>query len=95
MRGRGIDFEHRFNTSRWAENLLIVALGEAHGLLTVRFGLSEVRRNNEIIADRTDYKDPDLLTYELKSLTPSERRTLNETDLEHFSRCYRSFRKAP
>jgi hypothetical protein len=40
MRGRGIDFKQKFNTSRWAEDLLIRSLDDALGVKTVRYGIS-------------------------------------------------------
>jgi hypothetical protein len=40
MRGRGIDFKHKFNTSRWAEDLLIRSLDNALGFKTVRYGIA-------------------------------------------------------
>ncbi|MGH9513418.1 MAG: hypothetical protein ACRD2U_14905 [Terriglobales bacterium] len=86
MRGRGIDFEHRFKTSRWAEDLLIKALDSRHGLLTVRFGLSEVRREGELVYGLTSYKEPDLLVFSLDSLEPAELHVLTETNLESISR---------
>ena len=49
MKGRGIDFEHRFKTSRWAEDLLIRSLVKKNDILTVRFGLSEVRSGEELV----------------------------------------------
>jgi hypothetical protein len=82
VRGRGIDFEHRFNTSRWAEDLLIQALGPEYGLLTVRFGLSIVRPEGELIYGTTGYKEPDLLVYELGDLTTPEKALLATENLE-------------
>ena len=86
MRGRGIDFQHRFNTSRWAEDLLIEALGQEHGLLTVRFGLSEVQPEGQLIYGTTSYKEPDLLVYSLDLLTPDERAKLVAINLEKADR---------
>jgi hypothetical protein len=86
MRGRGIDFEHRFNTSRWAEDLLIEALGQQHGLLTVRFGLSEVQPEGQLIYGTTSYKEPDLLVYSLDMLTSDERAKLVAINLEKTDR---------
>lgn len=82
MRGRGIDFEHRFKTSRWAEDLLIRALGDKHGLITVRFGLSEIRPEAQLVYGETSYKEPDLLTYALDDLSKSELRLLKDTNIE-------------
>ena len=81
MRGRGIDFEHRFRTSRWAEDLLIRSLGTAQGLLTVRFGLSEIRPDAELEYGTSDLKEPDLLVYELADLSNAERKSLETLDL--------------
>jgi len=86
MRGRGIDFEHRFKTSRWAEDLLIRALGDRHGLITVRFGLSEIRPEAQLVYGETSYKEPDLLTYSLDDLSKSERQLLKDTNLEAVDR---------
>jgi hypothetical protein len=81
MRGRGIDFEHRFFTSRWAEDLLINGLGTNHGLLTARFGLSEVRPDAELAYGTTEFKEPDLLVYELAKLDYAETMSLKGLDL--------------
>lgn len=82
MRGRGIDFEHRFKTSRWAEDLLIRALGDEHDLLTVRFGLSEIRPEAQLVYGETSYKEPDLLTYSLQDLSRTEVQLLRDENLE-------------
>lgn len=82
MRGRGIDFEHRFKTSRWAEDLLIHALGRRHGLCTVRFGLSAVRPEDQLEYGTTTYKEPDLLTFVLEELTDAQKEILRTVDLE-------------
>lgn len=80
MKGRGIDFKHRFNTSRWAEDLLIASLGLNHGLLTARFGLSEVKPDNELVYGNSPYKEPDLLVYRLKDLAKEEIALLRKPD---------------
>jgi hypothetical protein len=82
MRGRGIDFEHRFNTSRWAEDLLIQALGQRLGFRTVRFGLSAVRPDDQLVYGETTYKEPDLLTFVLADLTDNQKEILRIEDLE-------------
>lgn len=84
MRGRGIDFEHRFKTSRWAEDLLIRALSEPKtGLIAKRFGLSRVRTPEELSkVESAGVKEPDLLVFASADVTAQERRTLQETDLE-------------
>lgn len=83
MPGRGIDFAHRFKTSRWAEDLLIHALGERHGLCTVRYGLSKIQSAEDLLVyGTTAYKEPDLLTFALEDLTDPEKEILRKVDLE-------------
>lgn len=61
-RGRGIDFEHRFKTSRWAEDVLLAELNRQSKLITVRYGLSEVQSAESLGEySKTDEKEPDLL----------------------------------
>jgi hypothetical protein len=86
MRGRGIDFAHRFNTSRWAEDLIIHALGSEHGLCTVRFGLSAIRPEDKLEYGTTPYKEPDLLTFALEDLTAFQKEILSTVDLESAER---------
>ena len=77
-RGRGIDFEHRFKPSHWAEDLLIAALGEQHGLLTARFGKSEVVGADKLSYDpNARHKEPDLLVFALAELREEERQILS------------------
>ena len=77
-RGRGIDFEHRFNPSHWAEDLLIAALGEQHGLLTARFGQSEVVGADKLSYDpNARHKEPDLLVLALSDLAKEEQQMLS------------------
>jgi len=80
-RGRGIDFEQRFRTSRWAEDLVISALNRDHNLLTVRLGLSEIQRGALLETNSTAYKIPDLLTYRVADLNSEETSMLERTDL--------------
>ena len=80
-RGRGVDFEHRFNASRWAEDLLIRSLSACEDVLAVRFGLSEVKREEELVYGLTDFKEPDLLCYRRSNLTSDQLRLLTQTDL--------------
>jgi len=82
MRGRGMDFEHRFKTSRWAEDLLISALNSTLGLITVRFGLSVVRPESELIYGNSILKEPDLLIFKLADLSGEQARLLESEDLE-------------
>lgn len=80
-KGRGLDFTHRFNTSRWAEDLLFEALNAPEtGLLCVRLGLSQASEDNKPAEDDVDVKEPDLLVFRRASLTLSELRAL-QTDL--------------
>lgn len=81
MAGRGIDFEHRFNTSRWAEDLLLESLRTQTGLLAVRFGLSQVKAARDVKYDKSSWKEPDLLDYKSADLTEGEQRTLAAGDL--------------
>src|SRR5580704_1778729 len=81
MRDRGIDFVHRFNTGRWAEDLLIAALGAKHDLIAVRFGISEVRHDGLQDYVRGEFKEPDLLIYDVARLAVEEQAVLRERDL--------------
>jgi len=81
MRGRGIDFEHRFKTSRWAEDLLIRSLAENHGLATVRYGISEVRSESKLVYGTTPYKEPDLLVFRLDDLDTQEKKFVKDKDI--------------
>lgn len=81
-RGRGIDFTHRFATSRWAEDLLTDALNEANtGMYCVRLGLSKISENGAPNEDDTYVKEPDLLVFESGVLAPGEHDWLRHTDL--------------
>lgn len=83
MRGRGIDFEQRFNASRWAEDLLLLALNGNPGVLAARFGLSKVRSNSALRTERwSRHKEPDLLVYRKSALTPSQRKALKRCELQ-------------
>jgi len=86
MAGRGIDFEHRFRTSRWAEDLLLQSLRKETGLVAIRFGLSLVKADRDVKYDKQSWKDPDLLVYKTADLTQHERRILDVTDLSAESR---------
>ena len=86
MAGRGIDFEHRFKTSRWAEDLLLKSLGAHSDFLAVRFGLSQVRAPGDVVFDKSASKEPDLLVYRRASLTESDRKLLTGLDLSSGNR---------
>lgn len=73
-RGRGIDFEHRFNTSRWAEDLLLRSLNKPDSpLIGVRYGLSAVRVGGAINVGDITIKEPDIIVYRKDLLTASEK----------------------
>ncbi len=86
MAGRGIDFEHKFKTSRWAEDLLLKSLRAQTGLSAVRFGLSQVKAARDVKYDKSSWKEPDLLVYKNADLTERERKTLAAGDLSGESR---------
>jgi len=86
MAGRGIDFEHKFKTSRWAEDLLLKSLSAQAGLLAVRFGLSQVKASADVTYDKNSWKEPDLLVYKIADLTELERKILETNDLSTGSR---------
>ncbi len=81
MRGRGIDFEHRFNTSRWAESLLLESICGKPGLFAVRFGLSEVRSAADLKYDKKGLKEPDLLVFRKSDLDADEYKFLKTRDI--------------
>lgn len=83
-RGRGLDFEQRLRTSRWAEDLLLREF-RRHGFLAVRAGLSETSEDNVPRETDTRFKVPDLLVFDPSTLTPAERETLDNTDLTQLS----------
>jgi hypothetical protein len=86
MAGRGIDFEHKFKTSRWAEDLLLKSLSDQDGLMAVRFGLSQVKASGDVVYDKSLQKEPDLLVFKIADLTEAERQYLAENDLSTQSR---------
>lgn len=82
MKGRGIDFKHRFNTSRWAEDLLIGSLGEAYGVTTIRFGISTfVPDGEKLVYGTSRYKEPDLLVLKSADLSAKEKVLLRDNSL--------------
>jgi hypothetical protein len=79
MRGRGIDFKHKFNTSRWAEDLLIRSLDDALGVKTVRYGISTyVPEGEELVYGNSKYKEPDLLVFKAEALSQREKQLLGD-----------------
>lgn len=79
-RSRGLDFQQRLDTSRWAEGLLMKALNAA-GLLCVRSGISEARLADAVLEIDEALKVPDLLVFEPGSVSRAERVLLAGTDL--------------
>jgi hypothetical protein len=86
MAGRGIDFEHKFNTSRWAEDLLLKSLRAQTELVVIRFGLSKVKAAHEVKYDKSLGKEPDLLIYKTADLTELEQKILEAGDLSEEGR---------
>lgn len=86
MAGRGIDFEHKFNTSRWAEDLLLKSLRAETELVVIRFGLSKVKAAHEVKYDKSLGKEPDLLIYKVSDLTKPEQKILEAGDLSEEGR---------
>jgi len=79
MRGRGIDFKQKFNTSRWAEDLLIRSLDDALGVKTVRYGISTyVPEGEELVYGNSKYKEPDLLVFKTDALSEGEKKLLGD-----------------
>jgi hypothetical protein len=79
MRGRGIDFKQKFNTSRWAEDLLIRSLDDALGVKTVRYGISTfVPEGEELVYGNSKYKEPDLLVFKADALSKNEKQVLGD-----------------
>ncbi|HWG59386.1 MAG TPA: hypothetical protein VN661_10105 [Candidatus Acidoferrales bacterium] len=66
--------------------MLVKSLGSEQGLLTKRFGLSEIRSDTELEYGIADFKEPDLLVYEIAHLDDSQRRILEQKDLVAESR---------
>ncbi|HZL77635.1 MAG TPA: hypothetical protein VFC17_02200 [Candidatus Limnocylindrales bacterium] len=86
MAGRGIDFEHKFKTSRWAEDLLLKSLRAQTELVMIRFGLSKVKAAHEVKYDKSLGKEPDLLIYKTADLTELEQKILEAGDLSEEGR---------
>ena len=79
MKGRGIDFKQKFNTSRWAEDLLIRSLNDTFGVKTVRYGISTfVPVGEELVYGNSKYKEPDLLVFKTEDLSQREKQLLGD-----------------
>jgi len=86
MAGRGIDFEHKFKTSRWAEDLLLKSLRAQTELVVIRFDISKVKAAHEVKYDKSLGKEPDLLIYKTADLTELEQKILEAGDLSEEGR---------
>lgn len=80
-KGRGLDFEHRFRTSRWAEDLLQHALNQSGAFLCFKLGLSQIAPDNRPDPGDTRFKEPDLVLFRPEDLGSEERQWLENTDL--------------
>lgn len=78
-RGRGVDFEQRFKTSRWAEDLLLSALAK-RGFVAVRIGLSEVASDGSVPDPVADYKVPDLIVFNPRDVPTRVAERVHRTD---------------
>jgi hypothetical protein len=86
-RGRGIDFEHRFKTSRWAEDVLLTELNRQKTWIAVRFGLSEVQSAESLVAySKTDEKEPDLLVLNRSHLNQEQINLIEKINSEKADR---------
>lgn len=86
-KGRGIDFEHRFKTSRWAENLLLAEFNKQPDFIAVRYGLSEVKSTDDLAQYvKTDEKEPDLLIIKRDRLNAKQIQLINQVNAEKKNR---------
>jgi hypothetical protein len=86
-RGRGIDFEHRFKTSRWAEDALLAELNRQSAWIAVRYGLSEVQSAESLGKySKTDEKEPDLLVLNRGHLNPKQISLIEKVNSEKADR---------
>ncbi|MBB3896608.1 hypothetical protein [Roseococcus suduntuyensis] len=80
-RGRGADFENRFNASRWAENLLFQEINKLGPYLLIRYGASFSSDSKYVDLGDITIKEPDLLLYLKEELTQTELEWLVSNDL--------------
>jgi len=86
-KGRGIDFEHRFKTSRWAEDLLLAELNKQPDWIAVRYGLSGVQTTESLAKYvKTDEKEPDLLVLKRNQLNTNQLCLIEEVNSEKADR---------
>ena len=83
-RGRGHDFELRFQTSRWAEDLVVAAF-RGTDWIAVRFGASRFRADDKIPARGSPLKEPDLLVFSRADFRAEEIAFLESADFEAHS----------
>ncbi len=81
-RGRGPDFELRFQTSRWAEDLVLTAFRNT-SWIAVRLGASRYRSDDAVPDRAGQLKEPDLLLFAMSGLTADEIRFLETADFEN------------
>jgi hypothetical protein len=87
MKGRGLDFEQRFKTSRWAEDLLLDALNNQSDWIAVRFGLSEVKSADSLSKiSKTTFKEPDLLVLPKNDLTKGQKKLITSINAGKINR---------
>lgn len=84
-KGRGIDFEHRFRTSQWAEQLLLNAINDTTEFDCFRLGLSQTTADGTPVDEDRTYKEPDLIVFQARVLSAKERALLKGQDLTRVS----------
>jgi len=79
--GRGLDFQHKFNTSRWAEDRVHESLS-GFGLVSVRLGASKVTEKITRDQAEIEVKEPDLILLKRSSLSNQDLRLLSDTNFD-------------
>ncbi|MEX2181386.1 MAG: hypothetical protein WD771_05045 [Gemmatimonadaceae bacterium] len=80
-RGRGVDFEHRYKASKWAEDILLKAFLHKP-FVAVRLGTSGVSADNLVGSVAGEPKVPDLLVFDAAHLSPAEHNALRSRDYD-------------
>lgn len=78
---RGLDFEQRYHTSKWAEDRTFEAINQIPTLLCVRLGLSQTSKKGRAHVAVDECKAPDLLVFKRSALSLSEIETLADSNL--------------
>jgi len=78
-RGRGVDFEHRYKASKWAEDRLLEAFHRTM-FECVRLGISGYSADNTIATAAGQPKVPDLLVVDKTHLTPHQLELVSSLD---------------